>query len=127
MRKKTKAKRCVRFADDTKSWDGQRQEHILLENLVKDYFSSAAKNTVLDDLIDNENAKMLLVLHELLLAAVERVKRNAVSMLITNGSGGCYGIRLRQRNVSHLKKLIKDVHSAYDAVRMPALLAAMAA
>ena len=111
---KPKAKKCVRFADDAKSWDGKRPEHILLENVVLELIVSRQLTTI-HKLIDAKNAKMLLILHELLLGAMERRLKHDFhdtgAALITRGCGGEHQIMLRKLHIPNLQLLIQHVHS----------------
>jgi len=117
-RHKPKAKRCVRFADDAKSWDGKRPENILLENMVLEFWTPTPQFATVQKLVDDKNATMLLVLHGLLVAAVERVKHDvhgAGVALITSGCRGEYGIMLLKKYVPRLQRLIHLVHAAHNS------------
>ena len=119
---KPKVKRRVRFADDAKSWDGKRPQHILLENAVLEFWEATPEITTVSKLLDNKNAKMLLILHRLLLAAVERIKHDICdtgTALITSGDGGKYRITLQKGHVPHLQRLIKHVQTAHNSAATP--------
>ena len=116
-RKKPTAKRCVRFADDAKSWDGKRPEHILIENIVLEFWKSTPQFTTVHKLVDDKNAAVLLVLHRFLVVAVERVKRDvrgAGVALITSGRGGQHHVLLRKEHIPHLQRLTQHVHAAHN-------------
>ena len=119
-KKRHKSKKRVQFGDDVKSWDGPRQQHILLEQLVMDFWKSEPVVTVVDNLVQDGNEDMLLVLHNLLLSAVERVHRTTHSKgaeLIVGG--GKHGIRLKPGHLLHLQSLITHVNEIYHAVTAP--------
>ena len=116
--KKRSAKKKLRFHFSAKTWDGQRQEHILLERLALDYWQSPPKKIVLDKLLDSRNVKMLRKMRDILAAAIERIKQNFDSKegaeLIPGG--GNQGIRLQSINLPHARRLLADITEVYDAV-----------
>ena len=115
--KKKQEKKRVHFAEDVKSWDGPRQEHILLEQLVVDFWDDLPSLTVVDKLVDDANEDMLLILHNLLLRVVERVHQTTHSEgaeLIVGG--GEYGIRMESCDLPSLQILKAHVHKSYEAV-----------
>merc|ERR1719472_450515 len=71
-----KSKKRVRFHDDSKKWDGPRQEHVLLERLVIDFWGTAQKLTVLEELVDDDNDTMLLTLKSLTMGAIKCVEQS---------------------------------------------------
>ena len=120
----SKSKKRVRFHDDSKKWDGPRQEHVLLERLVIDFWGTAQKLTVLEELVDNDNDTMLLTLKSLVMAAIERVEQSANNRgapLIP--SGAKRGVRLHLRNLPRVKLLLAHVEDSYNSVWLLKMLA----
>lgn len=115
---KLKASRSVRFDDDAKTWDGPREAHILLENLVIDFWKPAPDVTIVDNLMDDANEQMLLDLLDTLLLAIERTQK---SMRIEGAElipgGGQYGVRLKLCNLADLNNLADYLRESCDIVK----------
>ena len=122
--KSKRKKKSVRFHSSTKSWDGQRQEHALLEKLALDFWEDESNITVLDDLLDDGNQGMLTKLRNLLIAAIESAEQN----LNDKGAelvpgGGKFGITLTACDIPKSKLLLSNIHEVHDILELTHALA----
>lgn len=101
---KANAKKHVRFHCDTKTWDGPRPEHLLLERLALEFWwQKTPAVTVLQELAVTGNKNMLSILHDLMLATMKKVEQNVGNRGVELvPGGGKYGIRLKACRLSKL-------------------------
>ena len=117
-KKKRKAKKSVSFDSDAKTWDGKRQEHILLERLTLDFWKPRPDLTVLEELCDARDTNMLLKMRDVLIAAIKRVFKRGLNSKETVEliPGGCtHGIKVGLRHMPYLKQMLGKISEAYDA------------
>jgi len=115
-KRKSKSNKRVRFHDDSKTWDGPRREHVLLERLVKDFWGAAHKLTVIDELVDEDDDEMLLKLENLLRATIKRVEQSASNRgAYLLRSGGKHVIRLKPSNIAGAKMLLAHIEDAHNS------------
>jgi len=117
--KKQKAKKCVRFNSDAKTWDGQRQENVLLERVVKEFWEPRPNVAILEKLASKGNQQILVTLNNLLVKTVKRVQLSTHSggaLLIPSG-GKCH-IRLKRINIPHAKLLHAYIKQLYNTITM---------
>ena len=123
-KRKSKVKKQVRFDSSSKTWDGPRVEHILLEQIVVDFWQRRGRVDVLNKLIEHGNSTMLSKLHSLLLDVIEREQKNpdsrGTALLPT---GGKYAFRLRCCNVPHAKILLSKIYEAKRRLLLRTVLA----
>ena len=117
-KKKRKAKKSVSFDSDAKTWDGKRQEHILLERLTLDFWKPQPDLTVLEELCDARDTNMLLKMRDVLIAAMERVIKRGLDskQSVELIPGGCtHGIKVDPRHMPYLKQILGKISETYDA------------
>ena len=103
----------------TEELDNLRQEHVLLERLMLDFWKTTPKVTLIDELIEDENENMLASLHESLLERIERVKscsdKDGVHLI---PGGGKMLIRLQPAHLPRLQRLTAHVYKAHRAAKI---------
>ena len=113
--KKRKSKKSVSFDSDAKTWDGQRQEHILLERLATDFWKPKPDITVLEELYAARDAGMLLKMRDVLCAAIARILKDGKKDAELIPGGGNVGIRVNSTHLPHLRLMLGKITELYDA------------
>ena len=119
-KQKCRVKKQVRFDSSTKTWDGKRQEHILLERFALDYREFPPDMTVVEELYDARDTNMLLKMREVLFAAIGRIRRNrdtkhGVELI---PGGGNFRIRATTSQIPHFKRMLASIEDMYDATQL---------
>ena len=115
---KSKQNKSVLFHSSTKSWDGQRQEHALLERLALDFWQDESNITVLDDLLNDGNRGMLIKLRNLLIAAIESAEQNFNDKDLEQLPDDENRIRLKACDIPKSKLLLSNIHEIHDIMEM---------
>jgi len=103
--------RRVTFHSSVKSWDGQREQNILLERLVREYFQKNRCVDLLSKLLRNRRQKQLSQLCTMLRALLKRLAVQTRTPLLPGGGGkGIIIPRTSFRAVAQLSSLTSSVH-----------------
>jgi len=106
-----KLSRRVTFHSSVKSWDGQREQNILLERLVQEYFQKNRCVDLLSKLLRNRRQKQLSQLCTMLRALLQRLTVKTRTPLLPGGGGkGIIMTRITFRAVEQLLSLTSSVH-----------------
>ena len=103
--------RRVTFHSSVKSWDGPREQNILLERLVHEYFQKNRCVDLLSKLLRNRRQKQLSQLCTMLRALLKRLAVQTRTPLLPGGGGkGIIIPRTSFRAVAQLSSLTSSVH-----------------
>lgn len=109
--------------DNAKKLPGAHQTHILLERLVVDFWKTVPKVTVLDELLNDGNERMVGKLHKCLLGTAKQIKncsdKEGVPLI---PGGGKFLIKLQPAHLPRLQRLTAYVFEAYRAAKIMAKL-----
>ena len=114
---KCKVKKQVRFNSSAKTWDGKRREHILLEQFSQDYRQFPPNLAILDKLYNARDEKMLLKMRDVLIATMERIRRNPDGVVLIP-AGGNLGIKMNSSQLPHAKRMLASIEEMYDAAHL---------
>ena len=104
----------VQFQCPPKTSDGPREEHVLFERLAIDFWQKTPNTNVLDELMNVGNANMLIKLRDLLIAVIDRVKKNLNSEGVDLvPGGGIHRMRLKVCNLPHAQLLLCNINEAF--------------
>ena len=104
----------LQFQCPPKTSDGPREEHVLFERLAIDFWQKTPNINVLDEVVNVGNANMLMKLRDLLIAAIDRVKKNSNSEGVDLvPGGGIHRMRLKVCNLPHAQLLLCNINEAF--------------
>jgi len=111
LTKKRKKNKSVQFHEDTKSWDGIRYEHKLMQQLITNYWNKDQSTTLISNLLANVKKAELDSLNSLLKDLLRRLHSCVKSVPLLPGGGG-KAFKLARSHIPHIEYLQRITYQA---------------
>lgn len=104
LTKNREKNKSVQFHEDTKSWDGVKYEHKLMQQLITNYWTKDQSTTLISNLLANVKKAELDSLNSLLKDLLRRLHSCAKSVPLLPGGGG-KTFKLARSHIPHIEYL----------------------